>query len=212
MRGVPARHRSHTDHHAPSWHGGSFGPVGAAFDPAGHGAGRAGDGYVGGEAVALVAPAPMRAAVALASSLLVGIGVFLPWQIVHFEDQRRSFRGWNLAAGDARACVVFALIGLVAAWSLTTVRGIWTALFGRLALLAAGGAAVGVAALEAVRLGDRLQFPGLRSRPGFGLVVVGVGALGLIGAGAWAAWRPAPGVEVPGPGSRHEGSPPERPD
>ena len=108
MRGVPARRRPHTDHRAPGWHGGNFGQVGAAFDPAGHGAGRAGDGYVGGEAVALVAPAPMRAAVALASSLLVGIGVFLPWQIVHFEDQRRSFRGWNLAAGDARACVVFA--------------------------------------------------------------------------------------------------------
>jgi hypothetical protein len=153
----------------------------------------------------------MRAAVALASSLLVGIGVFLPWQIVHFEDQRRSFRGWNLAAGDARACVVFALIGVVAAWSLTTVRGIWTALLGRLALLAAGGAAVGVAALEAVRLGDRLQFPGLHSRPGFGLVVVGVGALGLIGAGAWAAWRPAPGVEVPGSGSPRGGSSRERP-
>jgi hypothetical protein len=147
--------------------------------------------------VARVAPAPMRAAVALASSLLVGVGVFLPWQVVHFEDQRRSLRGWNLAAGDARACVVFALVGVIAAWSLTTVRGIWTALIGRLSLLAAGGAAVGVAALEAVRLGDRLQLPGLHSRPGFGLIVVGVGALGLIGAGAWAAWRPDRSVEVP---------------
>jgi hypothetical protein len=147
--------------------------------------------------VARIAPAPMRAAVALMSSLLVGIGVFLPWQVVHFEDQRRSFRGWNLAAADARACVLFALVGVVAAWSLTTVRGIWTALLGRLSLLAAGGAAVGVAALEAVRLGDRLQLPGLHSRPGFGLVVVGVGALGLIGAGAWAAWRPDRSIDVP---------------
>ena len=107
-RGVPSRCRPHTGHRAPGWRGGNFGPVGAAFDPAGHGGdepptvrGRRGGGRV--------APAPMRAAVALASSLLVGIGVFLPWQIVHFEDQRRSFRGWNLAAGDARACVVFAL-------------------------------------------------------------------------------------------------------
>jgi hypothetical protein len=73
---------------------------------------------------------------------------------------------------------------------LTVVRGIWVALLGRLSLLAAGGAAVGVAGLEAVRLGDQLQFPGLHSRPGFGLVVVGIGAFGLIAAGAWAAWRP----------------------
>jgi hypothetical protein len=137
-----------------------------------------------------VAPAPARAAVALSSSLLLGIGVFLPWQVVHFEEQRRSFRGWSLAAGDARACILFALVGLAAGWSLTVVRGIWVALLGRLSLLAAGGAAVGVAGLEAVRLGDQLQFPGLRSRPGFGLVVVGIGAFGLIAAGAWAAWRP----------------------
>jgi hypothetical protein len=134
----------------------------------------------------------VRAAVALGSSLLVAVGVFLPWQVVHFEGQRRAFRGWSLASGDARACLVFALLGLVAGWSLTTVRGIWVALAGRLSLLAAGGAAIGVTALELVRLGDRLALPGLRTRPGFGLVVVGLGALGLVAAGAWAAWRPDP--------------------
>jgi hypothetical protein len=158
----------------------------------------ASDGVGGGAAArsvdARIAPAPARAAVALASSLLVGTGVFLPWQVVRFEDERRAFRGWSLASGDAKACLLFAVIGLLAGWSLVTVRGIWTALAGRLALLVAGGAAFGVAALEAVRLGDRIELPGLHSRPGFGLVVVAVGSFGLVGAGAWAAWRPDPAV------------------
>src|SRR5215213_9913284 len=75
-----------------------------------------------------VAPAPGRAAVALASSLLVAVGTSLPWQVVRFEGDRRTFRGWDLAAGDARVCVALAAVGVVAAWSLTTVRGLAAAL------------------------------------------------------------------------------------
>ena len=147
---------------------------------------RGGDGPV----AVRVAPAPGRAAVSLGSSLLVAVGTILPWQVIHFEDDRRSFRGWDLAAADARICLVLAAVGLLAAWSLTTVRGLAAALLGRLALLAAGGSAVGLAALQAVELRRNLDFPGLSTRPGLGLLAIGAGALGLVGAGAWAAWRP----------------------
>jgi len=128
----------------------------------------------------------------LASSLLVGVGTLLPWQVVRFEDDRRSFGGWDLAPGDARVCVALAVVGAVAAWSLTTVRGLGVALLARLALLAVGGASLGLAALQAVEVRDQLDLPGLSTRPGFGLFVVGLGALGLVGCGAWAAWRRAP--------------------
>jgi hypothetical protein len=120
----------------------------------------------------------------------VGLGTVLPWQIVRFDGERRSFGGWDLASGDAGLCVALAVVGLLAAWSLTTVRGLVVALVGRLALLLAGGAAAGLAALQVVRARDELELPGLSTRPGLGLFVIGLGALGLMGAGAWAAWRP----------------------
>jgi hypothetical protein len=120
----------------------------------------------------------------------MAVGTFLPWQVVRYEHNRRAFRGWSLAAGDARVCVALAVVGVVAGWSFMRGRGMVAAVIGRLALLAAGGAAAGVAGLQAVRVGQRLDLPGLSSQPGLGLFVVGAGALGLVGAGAWAAWRP----------------------
>lgn len=125
-----------------------------------------------------------------ASSVLVTIGTFLPWQVVRYDQNREVFRGWSLAAGDARVCVAIAVVGAVAGWSFLRGRGMVAAVIGRLAVLAAGGLGAGVAGLQAVRVGEKLNLPGLSTEPGLGLLVVGAGALGLVGAGAWAAWRP----------------------
>jgi hypothetical protein len=138
-----------------------------------------------------VPPSPLRAAVALASSTLLILGTFLPWQVVRYEQNREVFGGWRLAAGEAGVCLALAAVGVVAGWSFTRARGIVAALLGRLALLASGGVAAAVAGLQALRVAEKLELPGLSSQPGMGLVIVGVGGLGLLGAGAWAAWRPA---------------------